>query len=216
MRLRPSGRAGPVASRMGAFAEYQEQEAWTWEHMALTRARVISSSPALKARIEATIRNVLTRPREADIIANDVLEMRRAIGEEKGESDIWDLKRCRRRPGRYRIHRAVSATRSCRDQAGDLSKRQHFAGAGNAARLGLLSSAAADILRSAVRLYVDLTQILRLCVSAKSSPQRLVRICCSPSGAGGRRAELLRARGAGSRNPGRRSADPLELLGGEI
>jgi glutamate-ammonia-ligase adenylyltransferase len=45
MRLRPSGRAGPVASHVASFAEYQEREAWTWEHMALTRARVISSSP---------------------------------------------------------------------------------------------------------------------------------------------------------------------------
>ena len=42
MRLRPSGRAGPLASRVDSFAEYQDREAWTWEHMALTRARVIS------------------------------------------------------------------------------------------------------------------------------------------------------------------------------
>ena len=45
MRLRPSGRAGPVASRLDSFAEYQDREAWTWEHMALTRARVISAPP---------------------------------------------------------------------------------------------------------------------------------------------------------------------------
>ena len=48
MRLRPSGRAGPLASRLDSFADYQEREAWTWEHMALTRARVISSSPELR------------------------------------------------------------------------------------------------------------------------------------------------------------------------
>ena len=64
MRLRPSGRAGPVASRLDSFAEYQDREAWTWEHMALTRARVISASPPFRGRIEAIIREVLTRPRD--------------------------------------------------------------------------------------------------------------------------------------------------------
>ena len=49
MRLRPSGRAGPVASHIDSFAEYQDREAWTWEHMALTRARVISALAATSA-----------------------------------------------------------------------------------------------------------------------------------------------------------------------
>ena len=48
MRLRPSGRSGPVATRIDSFASYQETEAWTWEHMALTRARVVSASPAFR------------------------------------------------------------------------------------------------------------------------------------------------------------------------
>ena len=47
MRLRPSGRSGPVATSLDAFASYQESEAWTWEHMALTRARVVSARPPL-------------------------------------------------------------------------------------------------------------------------------------------------------------------------
>lgn len=92
MRLRPSGRAGPVASRLDAFAEYQEHEAWTWEHLALTRARVISADPESRARIEDVICGVLTRPRDRAIIASDVAEMRRAIALEKGEDDVWDLK----------------------------------------------------------------------------------------------------------------------------
>src|SRR5262249_53220268 len=75
MRLRPSGRSGPVATRLDAFAQYQEKEAWTWEHMALTRARVISGPPDLAAQIEGIIRDVLTRPRQRDLIADDVLEM---------------------------------------------------------------------------------------------------------------------------------------------
>ena len=44
MRLRPSGRSGPVATKIDSFREYQKNEAWTWEHMALTRARVVSAT----------------------------------------------------------------------------------------------------------------------------------------------------------------------------
>ncbi|MGB6398661.1 MAG: bifunctional [glutamine synthetase] adenylyltransferase/[glutamine synthetase]-adenylyl-L-tyrosine phosphorylase, partial [Bradyrhizobium sp.] len=88
MRLRPSGRAGPVASHIQSFAEYQEHEAWTWEHMALTRARVISASPEFRVRIEKVIHGVLTRARDRAGTANDVADMRRAIALEKGEDDL--------------------------------------------------------------------------------------------------------------------------------
>ena len=63
MRLRPSGRAGPLASHVRSFAEYQEREAWTWEHMALTRARVISASPEFREQ------NRGDHPRGADAAA---------------------------------------------------------------------------------------------------------------------------------------------------
>ncbi|MBO0751031.1 MAG: bifunctional [glutamine synthetase] adenylyltransferase/[glutamine synthetase]-adenylyl-L-tyrosine phosphorylase, partial [Bradyrhizobiaceae bacterium] len=61
MRLRPSGRAGPLATSIAAFAAYQSGEAWTWEHMALTRARVVSGPPALAGRVTAVIRDLLRR-----------------------------------------------------------------------------------------------------------------------------------------------------------
>src|SRR6185437_16415735 len=51
MRLRPSGRAGPLATQLNAFAGYQESEAWTWEHMALTRARVVSAPSGFRGRV---------------------------------------------------------------------------------------------------------------------------------------------------------------------
>ena len=92
MRLRPSGRAGPLATQIGGFTSYQETEAWTWEHMALTRARVVSASPAFGARVEKVIRDILRRPRDAELIAGDVVEMRGAIAKEKGDRERWDLK----------------------------------------------------------------------------------------------------------------------------
>jgi glutamate-ammonia-ligase adenylyltransferase len=170
MRLRPSGRAGPVASHLTSFAEYQDREAWTWEHMALTRARVISSSPDFRARIENIIREVLTRPRDAASVAGDVAEMRRAIALEKGEDDIWDLK--------YAAGGIVDI-----DFIAQYLQLVHAASKpdildvstlhvlDNAARLGVLPQSSAEVLRSATRLYHDLTQILRLCVSERFKPE---------------------------------------------
>ncbi|MEM9725764.1 MAG: bifunctional [glutamine synthetase] adenylyltransferase/[glutamine synthetase]-adenylyl-L-tyrosine phosphorylase [Pseudomonadota bacterium] len=67
MRLRPSGRAGPLATSLSAFARYQQEEAWTWEHMALTRARAVAGAPdvgeaALAAAVTAMGRARNTPP----------------------------------------------------------------------------------------------------------------------------------------------------------
>jgi [glutamine synthetase] adenylyltransferase / [glutamine synthetase]-adenylyl-L-tyrosine phosphorylase len=170
MRLRPSGRAGPLASRIDSFADYQEREAWTWEHMALTRARVISASPAFRAKIEGTIRSVLTRPRDAASTAGDVADMRRAIAQEKGEDDVWDLKFAA--GGLVDIDfiaqylQLVHAAE--KPEILSVSTLQVLE---NAARLGALPQSDAEILRSAARLYHDLTQILRLCVTGKFNPE---------------------------------------------
>jgi glutamate-ammonia-ligase adenylyltransferase len=170
MRLRPSGRAGPVASRLDSFAQYQDREAWTWEHLALTRARVISASPDFRREIERVIREVLTRPRDAASVAADVADMRRAIALEKGEDDIWDLKYAS--GGLVDVDfiaqylQLVHAAE--KPDILDVSTLQVL---DNAARLGVLQASSAEILRGAVRLYHDLTQILRLCVTGKFKPE---------------------------------------------
>lgn len=170
MRLRPSGRAGPLASRIDSFAEYQEHEAWTWEHMALTRARVISASPQFRGKIEAVIRDVLTRRRDTRVIANDVLEMRRAIAEERGEDDIWDLKNAAGGMVDIEFIAQYLQLIHAADKPGilNVSTVQVL---DNAARLGVLPQSDADILRTASRLYHDLTQIIRLCVIGKFKPE---------------------------------------------
>jgi glutamate-ammonia-ligase adenylyltransferase len=170
MRLRPSGRAGPVASHIKSFAEYQDREAWTWEHLALTRARVISASPEFRGRIEKIIRDVLTRPRDAVSVASDVVDMRRAVALEKGEDDVWDLKYAA--GGMVDVDfiaqylQLVHAAE--KPEILDVSTLHVL---DNAARLGVLPQSAAETLRSATRLYHDLTQILRLCVSDKFRPE---------------------------------------------
>src|SRR5664279_2246846 len=170
MRLRPSGRAGPVASHVRSFADYQERQAWTWEHMALTRARVISASPGFRASIEEIIRSVLTRPRDAAVVAGDVADMRRAVALEKGEDDVWDLKYAA--GGTVDIDfiaqylQLVHAAE--KPEILDVSTLHVL---DNAAKLGVLAPSLAEVLRSATRLYHDLTQILRLCVSEKFKPE---------------------------------------------
>jgi [glutamine synthetase] adenylyltransferase / [glutamine synthetase]-adenylyl-L-tyrosine phosphorylase len=170
MRLRPSGRAGPVASRLDSFAQYQDREAWTWEHMALTRARVISASPPFRERIEAVIRDVLTRPRDAAGTAVDVADMRRAVALEKGEGDVWDIKYAA--GGMLDVDFIAQYLQlvHAADKP-DILNVGTLQVLDNALRLGLLPQSSAEILRSATRLYHDLTQILRLCVNDKFRPE---------------------------------------------
>lgn len=92
MRLRPSGNAGPIAVSLEGFLHYQESEAWTWEHMALTRARVIVAEPEFRARIAAAIRRVLTRPRDPAKLAADVAAMRQRMETHNRAGSIWDVK----------------------------------------------------------------------------------------------------------------------------
>jgi glutamate-ammonia-ligase adenylyltransferase len=170
MRLRPSGRAGPVASRIDSFAEYQDREAWTWEHMALTRARVISSSPEFRVKIEKIIRDVLTRPRDAVATAIDVADMRRAIALEKGEDDIWDLKYAAGGMVDIDFITQYLQLTHAADQP-DILDVNTLRVLDNAARLGVLPQSSAEVLRAAARLYHDLTQILRLCVTERFKPE---------------------------------------------
>jgi glutamate-ammonia-ligase adenylyltransferase len=159
-----------VASHIQSFAEYQEREAWTWEHMALTRARVISASPEFRARIEKVIRDVLIRPRDLAGTANDVADMRRAIALEKGENDLWDLKYVA--GGLIDIDFIAQYLQlvHAADKP-DILSVSTLEVLDNAAKLGVLDQSEAEVLRSAARLYHDLTQILRLCVSERFKPE---------------------------------------------
>jgi len=95
MRLRPSGKAGPIAVSFASFERYQSTEAWTWEQMALTRARVIAGPASLAADIETTIREVLTRERDLDELLADVADMRGRMDDEHHTDSIWEVKHLR-------------------------------------------------------------------------------------------------------------------------
>ncbi|MBM3599329.1 MAG: bifunctional [glutamine synthetase] adenylyltransferase/[glutamine synthetase]-adenylyl-L-tyrosine phosphorylase [Alphaproteobacteria bacterium] len=95
LRLRPSGNKGPLACTVESFEAYQEKDAWTWEHMALTRARVVTGSPPLRRRVEAIVRRLLTQKRDVEKLVVDVAEMRARIAREHRVKGPWFLKHTR-------------------------------------------------------------------------------------------------------------------------
>ncbi|MCE2520999.1 MAG: bifunctional [glutamate--ammonia ligase]-adenylyl-L-tyrosine phosphorylase/[glutamate--ammonia-ligase] adenylyltransferase [Alphaproteobacteria bacterium] len=82
MRLRPSGKAGPIACSLNSFESYQHENAWTWEHQALTRARVVAASGQLGDDFSRVRHDVLTLARSQEVLAGDVIAMRDRIREE--------------------------------------------------------------------------------------------------------------------------------------
>ncbi len=94
-RLRPSGTQGPIAVSLDSFARYQGDDAWTWEHMALCRARPLYGSPENRAALEAIIAGVLARPRDRDQLRADVLKMRADMARHKVPKGPMDVKLAR-------------------------------------------------------------------------------------------------------------------------
>jgi glutamate-ammonia-ligase adenylyltransferase len=169
MRLRPSGNAGPVAVSFESFVEYQSHGAWTWEHMALTRARVISNGTDLRERIEETVRRVLTRERDADKALSDMRDMRARIARDKGSGGVWDIKM--ERGGLLDIEFIAQYQQLVHAHAAPgILQRNTVAVLRALASHGFLPGPDADTLTRAAGLYHDLTQVIRLCVEEKFDP----------------------------------------------
>lgn len=170
MRLRPSGQSGPLAARLSSFIAYQSDEAWTWEHMALTRARVVTGPPLLRAKVEHAISAALRHPRDRAKVAADVREMRDRIAKEKGTSNIWDLKQVRgglvdlEFIAQFLQLVAAEKTPQVLDQNTARALRK-------LSQHGVLSAEHADVLIPATELIHNLTQILRLCLDGPFDPE---------------------------------------------
>ena len=92
LRLRPSGEAGPAAAGFKAFNAYHAASAWTWEHMALTRARAVAGPPDCVNRVARAIRATLTAPRDQAKLLADVVDMRRRIADQHPPRNRWHFK----------------------------------------------------------------------------------------------------------------------------
>lgn len=91
-RLRPSGAQGLLAVSLDSFARYQREEAWTWEHLALTRARPVFGSPDARAALDAILTETLRRPRDFDELARQAVKMRGDIAKHKPPVGDLDVK----------------------------------------------------------------------------------------------------------------------------
>ncbi len=182
MRLRPSGNKGPVATRLRAFRKYQQEEAWTWEHMALTRARMVCGDAELAAQASSVVADILAGRRDEEKTAKDVREMRELIEKEKPPRDIWDLKLI---PGGLidiefiaQHLRLVAPARGLPVDTSGMST----GGALKALGQDMLSPDDLDTLVEALRLFTELSQVIRLCIdgafSPKEAPAGLVERVC--------------------------------------
>jgi glutamate-ammonia-ligase adenylyltransferase len=91
MRLRPSGTQGPVATSWQSFKDYQQNKAWLWEHLALTRARVIAGEGSLGEDVEALRCEMVSRARAPEMVLSEVAKMRLRIQAAK-QAAFWDGK----------------------------------------------------------------------------------------------------------------------------
>jgi glutamate-ammonia-ligase adenylyltransferase len=92
MRLRPSGNKGPVAVSLGSFRRYHAESAWTWERMALTRARVVAGPKALRVRVAAAIAEAMARAGDPAGVRADAAAMRARMGRDQALQGAWDVK----------------------------------------------------------------------------------------------------------------------------
>lgn len=184
MRLRPSGRQGPVATSWPAFQSYQREEAWTWEHLALTRARVVAGAgegaAELALKVEAFRGELMAGRRGDPKILPDVAEMRARLASAKSGEGPWDVKSG---AGRLRDIElaaqglALLAGSPARATAGQLAAGQ---------AMGRLSEDSVAMLTDAADLYARVQAASRLLTEGALDPDKV--------GEGGRRF-LLRETG---------------------
>lgn len=179
MRLRPSGNKGPVATHIEAFGKYQRNDAWAWEHMALTRARAIAGDPSFLDVIDAEVDAILQIPSARKKTAKEMVEMRELIASEKPPRDDWDLKL--RNGGLVDLEfiaQFAVLTGQVETGARNTSTETNL----QALKVDFAPRNTAYALAGAHHFYSNLTQIIRLCVDddkgrADYLPGMLVLLC---------------------------------------
>ena len=171
MRLRPSGNKGPVAVSLAAFERYHaaactgepgagEAGAWTWERMALTRARVVPGAGAFGDTVEAAIATALATPRPAAITCANAANMRARLLREHPPTGPWDVKL---RPGGMIDVEFIAQTLLL--TTGVPPGLQHTADAlAHLAAIGVIPAAEAACLIDADRLWRTIQSMLRILV----------------------------------------------------
>ena len=169
-RLRPSGNSGPLATALKSFKAYHAKDSWTWEHMALTRARVVAGDAEFSRIVRREVVGILTQPRDETAIRKDIAQMRARIESEKGTKDLWDIKQAA--GGLVDVEFIAQCYQLIHAHAHPTILHANTA---ETLRLcvdeGLIDVGDADILLPSIRLYHDLTQIVRVCFAKQFNPE---------------------------------------------
>ncbi|MEZ0171727.1 bifunctional [glutamine synthetase] adenylyltransferase/[glutamine synthetase]-adenylyl-L-tyrosine phosphorylase [Microvirga sp. TS319] len=172
LRLRPQGGKGPLAAQYKGFVAYQHSEAELWEHMALTRARILFADADFAPPVARSIKDIVGAARDPRHVTAEVRAMRDLIAQEKGDDDPWDLKLAR---GGLTdldfIAQALVLAHANRHAAlRGLPSEETFQ---EACRLGLLSDADAKDLVEAHRQFNAIFQWQRLAIEGAFVPDRV-------------------------------------------
>jgi [glutamine synthetase] adenylyltransferase / [glutamine synthetase]-adenylyl-L-tyrosine phosphorylase len=170
MRLRPTGNKGPVAVSMESFRRYHETEAWTWEKLALTRARAIAGSPDLCREAEAAILATLTAQVDPAKLVANAREMRDKLAAQFPGKNRWDLKFA---PGGLIDIEFVAQTLQLRDASvrPDVLSTNTIEALTRLRDRGALTAEGASTLIEASEFQQALTQVLRIAVDGTLDPQ---------------------------------------------
>jgi glutamate-ammonia-ligase adenylyltransferase len=150
-----------VATRLSAFEKYQSEEAWTWEHMAMSRGRVITGDDAFAGRVRQALEAVLDAPRDKHKVAKDAADMRSLIEQEKAPKGPLDFKLM---PGGLIDLEFIA---QCAAITGGFDGERSTSTQAMLAQLNdpRLTQEMRETLVSAHRLFSAQTQILRLCLN---------------------------------------------------
>ncbi len=169
MRLRPSGSKGPVAVSLESFGTYQRESAWTWEKMALTRARVVAGDRDLGRTLESVIRETLAARRDPAATLKDVTDMRALMLREHKENSCWDIKR--KRGGLVELEFIVQTLQLLNAHKRPAVLHQNTAIALQALQsLAILPPDTCATMAETLSLYGKLTQLWRLCMEGDYRP----------------------------------------------
>ncbi|HEY4265498.1 MAG TPA: bifunctional [glutamine synthetase] adenylyltransferase/[glutamine synthetase]-adenylyl-L-tyrosine phosphorylase [Micropepsaceae bacterium] len=175
MRLRPSGNQGPVAVRFETFVAYHREQSWTWERMALTRARVLSGPADLQMRINDAIRMTLTHGvTDSTRLLADARTMREKLAAQFPARDIWDIKFAAGGLVDIEFIAQILQLTRAPSQPGVLDQNT-IAALEKLAGHGLVGLADAEALIDATRMEHGLTQVLRIAVDGPFKPDTATR-----------------------------------------
>ncbi len=170
MRLRPNGNKGTMVPNYEGFEKYQREDAWTWERMAMSRARVVTASPPLADKLNSLFGEVLCSPRDPNTLLREVFAMRERIAKEHASTSHWQIKHWRGGLVDLEFMAQYLLLKHCGDHP-ELITGNTADVFDQLAAKGLLDTDLADRLSATTRLWRAIQWVLRLTVEEKFDPE---------------------------------------------